>query len=59
MDRMEREIAMQQTLSAIKARIEGNYDNPNLIAQGPLFESKSVDCLNFIYKLEKELKEIF
>lgn len=36
----------KQALEAIKARINGEYDNPSLVAFGPLSLSASLDCID-------------
>ena len=44
----ERCRAYDETLRAIRARIQGNFDDPALMAKGPLSTDTNADVLRFI-----------
>lgn len=48
---------MRDALLAIRARIEGEFDNPALVAHGPLLVDSSKDCLAIAQHALRELEE--
>ena len=47
---------MYSTLRAIQARIKGEWDNPHLIAKGPLGDTND-DILSFVEAALKEVRD--
>lgn len=47
---------MYSVLRAIKARIQGEWDNPHLMALGPLMANTNDDILRFVEQAIKEVK---
>lgn len=47
---------MYSTLRAIKARIQGEWDNPHLVAMGELMTDPNADILRFVQDALDEVK---